>query len=263
SRKPVVPGGTSAGLDLDDVPGASYAVAFGLARGLVAGVEVEGIAVEGDLLDAVRPGDDAEPTGEVGTGRRLDRGGQRRPGRGADAGAGGPAAVRLVLAVVVQGQAAGAGQDGPGPGADDPQGLGPAGGGGGGVDLDDVPRSLDAIARVLARSLVPGVQVDREAVDGDLPDAARTGDHPERAGQADPRRGLDRGGQRRPGGGAAAGAGRGAAAPLVRAVVVQGQPVAVGQDHADRSGLGLQGGGHDGGGGSRRAVCGGLRGLGG
>src|SRR5439155_12151581 len=138
---------------------------------------------EGDLLDAVRPGDDAEPAGQAGAGRRLDRGGQRRPGGGADAGAGRLAAVRLVRAVVVQGQASTAGQDRPGPGAGDLQGLGPAGGGGG-VDLDDVPRALDAIADVLAGGLVAGVQVDREAVDGDLPDAARRGAHPARAGQA-------------------------------------------------------------------------------
>ena len=210
---------------------------------LVAGVEVERIAVEGDLLDAVRPGDDAEPAGQADARGGLDRRGQRRPGGGAATGADRLAAVRLVLGVVVQRQAAAAGQHHAGPGAGDLERRGPAGGGGGGVDLDDVPGALDAVAHVLAGGLVPGVQVDREAVDRDLLDAARPGDHPERAGQADARRGLDRGGQRRPGRSAATGADRLAAARLVLGVVVQRQAAAVGQHHAGLGGLGLQGGG--------------------
>src|SRR5204862_6356006 len=110
---------------------------------------------------------------------------------GTGAGAGRLAAVRLVRGVVVQGQAAAAGQHLAGPGVRDLEGRGPAGGGGG-VDLDDVPGARHAVAGFLAGGLVPGVQVDREAVDGDLPDATRPGDDAERAGPADAGRGLDR-----------------------------------------------------------------------
>ena len=46
-------------LDRDDVPGTPDAVAGGLPGGLVASVAVERVPVEGDLLDAVRAGDDA------------------------------------------------------------------------------------------------------------------------------------------------------------------------------------------------------------
>src|SRR6185369_11224129 len=113
------------GLDLDDVPGASYVVACELAGGLVADVEVEGIAVEGDLPKATRPGDDAELARQADAGRGLDRGGQRRPGGGTGADAGRLAAVPLVRGVVVQGQAAAAGQHRADSGVRDLEGRGP------------------------------------------------------------------------------------------------------------------------------------------
>src|SRR5712664_2740430 len=67
------------------------------------------------------------------------------------------------------------------------------------ADLDDVPGALDAVAGGLAGGLVPGVGVDRVAVDGDLGATTGPGDRPERAGQAHARRSPDRRGQRRPG----------------------------------------------------------------
>ena len=180
-----------------------------------------------------------QPAGQVHACRGLDRRGQRRPGGGADSGTGRLAAVRLVLAVGVQRQAAAAGQHRPGRGVRDLQGRHRPGR----AQLDDVPGAFLTVARDLARGPVADVGVDREAVEGDLPDPAGTGDHPERAGQAHARRGLDRRGQRRPGDGAATGTHGFAAVRLVCAEVIQRQAAPVGQHHPGPGGLGLQ---HDG-----------------
>src|ERR1700733_384476 len=102
------PAGDVAGGQLDHVPQAPHAVT-GRRERLRALVGVQGVAVVGDLLGAVRRADGAERAGQ-GIGRQGLRGdGDRGPGRGARPGAGRRAAL-LVVPVGVDHLAVGLGE---------------------------------------------------------------------------------------------------------------------------------------------------------